>query len=100
MGSPERRWYYIDTFVKGNSGPRNRRGPYLGERVPMNGTVEVANKGGDLVTVDERIYLPAVSGLKARAVLVDVASNMTYEVLYIQRWLPRIEAWVKRTMPD
>lgn len=100
MASVERRWYYVDTFVKGSTGARSRRGPYLCDRVPMNGTVEVANKGGDLVTVDERIYLPVVSGAKARAVVVDIATNTTYEILYVQRWSPRIEAWVKRTMPD
>lgn len=100
MGSNERRWYYVDTYIKGNSGPRNRRGPYLCERVPMNGMTEMPNKSGDLVTVEERIYLPPVSGAKARAVVVDVATNVTYEVLYVQRWYPRIEAWVKRSMPD
>lgn len=100
IGSNERRWYYVDTYVKGSSGARNRRGPYLCEHVPMNGTVQIPNKSGEMVTVEERIYLPAVSGAKARAIVVDVATNLAYEVLYVQRWTPRIEAWVKRSMPD
>lgn len=100
IGTAERRWFYVDAYVKGSTGARSRRGPYPCEYLQTNGTIEIANKGGDLVTVDARVYFPIVSGVKPRAVIVDLANNVTYEVLNTQRWSTRIEAFVRRTMPD
>lgn len=101
MAAAERRWYRLDQFVSGNSGPRSSRGPFCCPRVPVSGLLEIpAGKGGELVRIEEKIFFPLTSGIRARAVIVDLATNYAYQVVYVQRRSSCYEAWVKSAKAD
>lgn len=104
IAAAERRWYMVDQFVRGGQPQnvaRNSRGPYCCPRVPVSGLLEIpAEKSGEFVRIEEKVYFPVSSAIRARAVIRDVATNVAYQVHYIQRRSTFIEAWVKRATPD
>lgn len=92
--APERRSYRVNNRLPG--GGMSIRGPYLCTRVPVSGSLQMTQPGtAQMVMIEERVYLPLDSGCKARSVLVDVQSNVAWEVIFVRRLRDHIEAFVK-----
>lgn len=81
-----------------------RCGPYLASFTPTSGTLQVpaTDSRGNAITVnvDGRIWLPIVSGAKARSIVTNVGTGIAFTVIYVQRWATQIEAFVKRVTPS
>jgi hypothetical protein len=92
-----RRYYML---AKPNAaGAMSVTGPYMAVRVPdaTNMTVE---RGGQLITVTDRIKMPLESQASTRCVITDIASNVAYEVLEARGFATFIECSVSRTQAD
>ena len=97
-------YFYVDNRNLGAGDKFDRRGPYRCDLIPADGQLQVpqTSKSGDvtMVMVDARIWLPVESGAAARSVITNVTTNVSYSVVYVPRWSPRIEAFVVRRTPS
>lgn len=98
----QRSYFYVDTR-NATSDTYDRRGPYLCDHIPANGQLQVPSTNGKgeaiMVVIDERIWLPTETNVKARAVLLNVETNESYSVVHVERWTDRIEAQCVRRAP-
>ena len=97
-------YFYVDNRNLASGDKFDRRGPYIGDIVPADGELQVpqsSKTGADImVTIDARIWLPVESGVTARSIITNVATNVSYSVVYVPRWTPKIEAFVVRQTPS
>lgn len=84
-----------------SAGSFRTRGPFLAIRIPTSGNLQVATgTAGQLVQIDERVYLPTASGVRVRSLLTDVTSGISWEVVEVKKWPEHIECFVQRKAPD
>ena len=77
------------------------RGPYLAVRIPTSGSLQViGDTAGQIVQIDERVYLPLASNVRVRSLLTDVVSGVSWEVVEVKAWPEHIECFVRRQAPD
>jgi hypothetical protein len=95
--------FYVDSRNM-SSEKMDHRGPFIGTLIPVSGQVQVPNSStsGDvtLVAFDARLWLPITSGAKARSVVTNVASNVSYSVVYAPQWGDQVECFVVRRTPS
>lgn len=97
MPDAQQGYFYVDNRNLSAGDKFDRRGPYIGDIVPADGSLQVpqTSKSGDvtMVSVDVRIWLPVESGITARSIITNAATNVSYSVVYVARWSPKIEAY-------
>lgn len=97
MGRPTVRAFYVS--LKNTIGSYDKRGPFMGSFIPTNGALQIS-KGGAMVSVDARLRLPLVSGVRPGSIVRDLTTNLAYEVEDAKTWADHIEVFVNRSQAD
>ena len=74
-------------------------GPFPAVRVPDAVGVSI-ERGGQLVTVTDRIQMPLASQARTRCIVTDVSANVSYEILEARVFATFIDCAVSRTQGD
>lgn len=82
------------------AGTFDRRGPFAATRVPDSQNIQIQKTTGEVVTIEDRINMPLESQARARCILTDVLTNVSFEVVQARTFSTFIECLVSRSQAD